>query len=564
MAFTVSDALKIQPLSRARVLAGIEGLHRPLSYVNVMEVPDILKWVKSEELLLTTLYPMRDMTISPRELVCELSRRNLAGIAVKIGRYVESIPDEMIEAAQSERLPLLELQSDISFNDVINALLSEILNTQANKLQLSQEIHQRFTEIVLAGGGLNEIAQNLAILIRSPIVIIAPDCRVLASSAASDTDGLLARLITQRGERQHLESGELTENGTATKAATTTRRILRVGGESLTCAVRPIRVGATLYGSIIALLGQQELDAGISMAVDHAATVAALDIMKQQAVLSVERRFQADFLDDLLSGRLHSREAVFTRASALAWNLDQPALALVIEFHRTGQETPQRWRHHASYRRDGTRLIDVACTSLLKYDRSAILWERSDSLVAVLSEPCTQDSPSAIHHASTQVASQVIEELRTLGGAACASIGIGRPCNDPLKLHISYEEARQALIIGAKVWGQGTITHFEDLGVYRILHHHPDKAELDAFADEMLGKLIEYDRKRNTDLVETLDVLMDCNLNISVAARRLYLHYNSLRYRLQKMEELIGPFADDAQQRFNLQFALRIRKARKL
>ncbi|HEY7125820.1 MAG TPA: PucR family transcriptional regulator ligand-binding domain-containing protein [Ktedonobacterales bacterium] len=564
MAFTVSDALKIGPLSRARVLAGMEGLQRPLSYVNVMEVPDILKWVRSDELLLTTLYPMRDMTISPRELVRELSRRNLAGIAVKIGRYVDTVPDEMIEAAQSERLPLLELQPDISFNDVINSLLGEILNAQARTLQLSQEIHQRFTEIVLAGGGLNEIAENLAILVHSPIVIIAPDRRVLASSEPSNSDGLLSRLITQKGERQHLESSELAENGRVTKTATTTRRILRVGAESINCAVRPIRVGATLYGSIIVILREQEPDAGISMAIDHAATVAALDIMKQQAVLNVERRFQADFLDDLLSGRLHSREAIFTRASALAWNLDQPALVLVIEVQRTGNDSPQRWRNHASYRRDGMRLIDVAGASLLKYDRSAILWERSDSLVAVLTEPCAPHQPQSAHLASMQIAQQVGQELRALGGDACASIGVGRPCNDPLKLYISYEEARQALIIGTKVWGQGAITHFEDLGVYRILHHHHDKAELDAFAEEMLGKLIEYDRKRNTDLVETLDVLMDCNLNISVAARRLYLHYNSLRYRLQKIEELIGPFVDDAQQRFNLQFALRIRKARKL
>ena len=154
--------------------------------------------------------------------------------------------------------------------------------------------------------------------------------------------------------------------------------------------------------------------------------------------------------------------------------------------------------------------------------------------------------------------------MQIAGGESCSTIGIGRVYSDALKLHLSYEEARQALVIGAKVWGSGAVTHFEDLGVYRILHHHPDKAELDTFAEEVLGKLIEYDRKRNTDLVDTLDVLMDCNLNLSVAARRLYLHYNSLRYRLQKIEELIGPFVDDPHLRFNLQFALRIRKARQL
>jgi DNA-binding PucR family transcriptional regulator len=564
MTFTVQDALKVGPLRSARVLAGFDGLSHPLSYVNVMEVPDILKWVKRDELLLTTLYPMRDMTISPGELVRELSQRNLAGIAVKIGRYVDGVPEEMVEAAERERLPLLELQADVSFNDVINSLLAEILNAQANRLRHSQDVHQRFTEIVLAGGGLGEIAENLAALLQNPVLIVGPERRVLAAAESAESSGLLAQMITRQGDHQQLEASEFSESAKNARA-TTTRRVLHVGSEAIPCAVRPIRVGTTLYGSIIAVLSNQELNDGMVMAIDHAATVAAIDIMKQQAILNVERRFQADFLDDLLSGRIQSREAVSARASALAWNLDRPSLVMVIAFHRAGQDPAQRWRNHNSFRRDGVKLIDLARNALQKLDRSVILWERSDSLVALLSEPCArQNQPALVRQASVQFARQINEELHLAGGEDCSTIGVGRAYSDPLKLHLSYEEARQALTIGAKVWGSGAVTHFEDLGVYRILHHHPDKAELDTFAEEVLGKLIEYDRKRNTDLVDTLDVLMDCNLNISVAARRLYLHYNSLRYRLQKIEELIGPFVDDAHQRFNLQFALRIRKARQL
>jgi PucR family transcriptional regulator, purine catabolism regulatory protein len=564
MTFTVQDALKVGPLRFARVLAGGDGLNRPLSYVNVMEVPDILKWVKRDELLLTTLYPMRDMTISPGELVRELSQRHLAGIAVKIGRYVDGIPDEMIEAADRERLPLLELQADVSFNDIINSLLAEILNAQANRLRHSQDVHQRFTEIVLAGGGLGEIAENLSTLIQNPILIVGPERRVLAAAESIESNGLFAQLISKHGDHQQLEASELGDSAKSAKAATT-RRTLHVGSESIACAVRPIRVGASLYGSIIAVLSNQDLNDGMVMAIDHAATVAAIDIMKQHAILNVERRFQADFLDDLLSGRIQSQEAVSARANALAWNLDRPALVMVIAFHHAGQDPAQRWRNHGSFRRDGVRLIDLARTTLQKLDHSAILWERSDSLVALLGEPCArQNQPALVRQASMQFAKQINEDLHIAGGEGCSTIGVGRAYSDPLKLHLSYEEARQALTIGAKVWGSGAVTHFEDLGVYRILHHHADKAELDSFAEEILGKLIEYDRKRNTDLVATLDMLLDCNLNISVAARRLYLHYNSLRYRLQKIEELIGPFVDDAHQRFNLQFALRIRKARQL
>src|SRR5437764_8199824 len=59
--FTVNDALQISWLREAQVRAGAAGLTRPVTSVNVMEVPDILPWVRPHELLLTTLYPLRDV-----------------------------------------------------------------------------------------------------------------------------------------------------------------------------------------------------------------------------------------------------------------------------------------------------------------------------------------------------------------------------------------------------------------------------------------------------------------------------------------------------------------------
>jgi sugar diacid utilization regulator len=173
--------------------------------------------------------------------------------------------------------------------------------------------------------------------------------------------------------------------------------------------------------------------------------------MKQQAILNVERRFQADFLDDLLSGRIQSSEAISARASALAWNLDRPALVIVIAFHRAGQDPAQRWRNHGSFRRDGIRIVDLARAALSKLDRGVILWERSDSLVALLTEPCAHHTqPTLVRQASMQFAGQINEELHMAGGEGCSTIGVGRAYSDPLKLHLSYECPS-----GVGHWSQG-------------------------------------------------------------------------------------------------------------
>src|SRR6185503_13707715 len=156
------DALGLSALNGVRVLAGESGLGRTVRYVNVMEVPDILHWVKPDELPLTTTYPLRDARAAIAELVPRLTQRGLAGLAVKPARYIDAVPDVMREAADRLAFPLLELPPQTALADIINAVLGLILNQQALRLARSAAVHARFTAIVLSGGGAREIAQVLA------------------------------------------------------------------------------------------------------------------------------------------------------------------------------------------------------------------------------------------------------------------------------------------------------------------------------------------------------------------------------------------------------------------
>ena len=169
---SLREALKLAPLQRARVVAGAAGLDRLVSQINVMEVPDILPWVKPGQLLLTTAYPLRDERAALSVLVPGLAERGLAGFAIKPTRYIEAIPPVMVEAAERLAFPLIELPPEASFDEVINAVLGSILNAQAVRLERSAAIHDRFTRIVLSGGGLREIAQTLAELIERPAAIL--------------------------------------------------------------------------------------------------------------------------------------------------------------------------------------------------------------------------------------------------------------------------------------------------------------------------------------------------------------------------------------------------------
>ena len=140
---------------------------------------------------------------------------------------------------------------------------------------------------------------------------------------------------------------------------------------------------------------------------------------------------------------------------------------------------------------------------------------------------------------------------------------MSRPAGAPAELPVAYEQARKAIRIGRRIQGTGARASFDRLGVHRLISLIPDTAELRGFVDEVLGELA-VDSVENADLRHTLEVLLDTNCNVAEAARRLHFHYNTLRYRISKLERMVGPFMTGAPLRLDLGLALRVLELRGL
>ena len=122
----------------------------------------------------------------------------------------------------------------------------------------------------------------------------------------------------------------------------------------------------------------------------------------------------------------------------------------------------------------------------------------------------------------------------------------------------AYDEALKAVSVGRQMHGNSALTHFDGLGIYRLLALMPDSSDLRRFVDESLGDLANDDVAEHADLRQTLTVLLDTNLNVAETARQLFFHYNTLRYRIAKLERMLGPFTTDPQLRLTIALALRV------
>ncbi|RKS74550.1 purine catabolism regulator [Actinomadura pelletieri DSM 43383] len=563
---SVGEVLGVSTLNGARLIAGRAGLERVVQRLNVMEVPDILSWVKPNELLLTTGYPLRNTPQSLDHLVADLDERGLAALAIKLGRYLDSLPAEMIAQADRRGFPLILLPNDVGFDDILNQVLTDILNRQASVLARTEEVHRALVQIVLCGGGLKEVVDEVASLLDVAVVVVDGEQRVIAGA----------------GPDEHVQAMRAFDAGRHAACGRGGCGIIGAHGTGDHLVV-PVMAGGFDHGRIIAFSPGGNLrgtDLGI---LERAATVAALVVTKQQAVAAVESKYRADFLRDILAGRAGDDDRVVAHCAGFGWDLDRPVMVVVAELDgrprgNPGPSTPEtdgKGRARGAEHEGGTRgsrgaeertaqerLAAAWTTAVRRHDRGAAVASFAHEVVAVIGadggDPAElADGPvQAMLKEASSIFAEHLPVRRTF------STGISRTVTSPAALPEAYEQAVKAVRVGRQLNGAGARAHFDQLGVYRLLSLVSDPEELHAFVRETLGDLASDDEPELVDLRRTLQVLLETNLNVAETARRLHFHYNTLRYRIGKLERMLGAFTEDAHLRLNLTLALHVLRMR--
>jgi purine catabolism regulator len=333
--------------------------------------------------------------------------------------------------------------------------------------------------------------------------------------------------------------------------------------------VRALRVAAG--GTDLARLVCLRLDRPITEvdvhALERVAIVAALLITRQSAVSAVENKYQGDFLRDLLVRGVVDESYVDEHVSAFGWTLGRPVVVVVAEIdpqpreeepasreqRRTWQERfSAAWRQVSHALDPGIPSVDFSSEVVTLLP---VVLGGPDQVNAHLRGSSNGTGGWPGHDVVRRVVTGVAGDKG--GGRRSFSVGVSRFATDLTALPEAYAQARRAVEIGRRVHGTGSTTFFDELGLHRLIALIPDAEELRAFARDVLGPLADGTTDA-ANLRETLQVLLDTNFNVAEAARLQFFHYNTMRYRVSKLERLLGPLASDPHLRLDVAVALRV------
>lgn len=240
-----------------------------------------------------------------------------------------------------------------------------------------------------------------------------------------------------------------------------------------------------------------------------------------EALGADQERFAATSLEQLIAGHRSAREAA-ERARAFGWDLARPRAVLLASLDPPVDSSVL----------DNT-LATLAATARATLGSDAIVWSRSTSVAALLA-PVEDRRATA-----DRLRHELDERLRNVP----VSIGVGTVASEPLDLPRSYREASRAVEVGRWSKGRHATELFDQLGLERLLASTPP-SDLSEFVEQTIGPLIAYDRMHHSGLVETLEAWLETR-NMAEAARWIHVHYNTLKNRLDRIEEILGPVLGD-------------------
>lgn len=547
MGVTVEDVLKLPVLGQAKLQT--ELYERKVEWVSVIETP-VENFVRNNEFVLSTGVGCADDVIALEKYVRDVIRSDASVLAFATGRHIYKVPDRIIKLAEEHELIVMEIPWEVRFGDILQDVLRLISQEKLNEQRRTEEIRQELINCVLNGKGLQDIT---SIIYKNTAI----------PTAISDHN-------KQIRANQHLDRYWIDVlNGNEQEGGILIEMEWPID-HPLCHYIETYQIGAHLCHQLTILSNYKkqgyvlfkpessdELTTDTLHILEHALTACALYFVKENAIEMTEIRLKDNFLLDLAKREVAVDRALLSKAHLLGYDLEKPYICLVgsIQFapaidEPIGNAVPHVQSSSINSRNYYIQKEVTHAGDTIKRETMTTFDEGEVIVFLETDRPDYEETANQFLDLIERRLHELLKGITISWGIACHKGGVQ-------VFHKSYEEASTALKIG-KQHEEGERTFFSDTRMNRLLMALSHEKEIGEIVQDTLQPLIEYDQKRQTELIHTFMIYNKYNSNVSQTARALNLHRQSLLHRLRNIEHLTGLSLLDADDLFLMELSVRL------
>ncbi|WP_018884384.1 PucR family transcriptional regulator [Paenibacillus massiliensis] len=503
MQLTVQEALEIYPLSEAKLVAGAAGTSRRMKSVNVMDAPDIADWVKSGELLFTTGFLLRDSHEDATKLLKKLHERGCAGLGVKLGRFWDSIPEAVMAEADRLNFPLLELPFQFTFSDQMNALFRAEYERSTKALQSVVSRQKELMQFALRKNAEASIFAGLSEIL---------DCRIAVV-------GSRGHILYTNGEWEQ-EQGWM--KGWPWKSA-----YARVKWDAGSCHRVPIRQLEEDFGFLLVFT-----ESSISFKAEEGLFQQAAEVLAYYMNQTDQVHMSPTSQDEMKAVMMQYLNGRIT-ASELAEYLESRRMSVCEGPYQCVLTTlePEVFASHTLLKQ---LYHELQYNPLMKLN-PARHFLVDTGILSIFSSVSGQDEGDKLARFLTNRFSDVIATQHTRGEPG-PRFWISKQKTEQQGLQSAYQECVETRKLALRFAMKDTALQFDTLEFAYVFQHVPTEIMAN-YCSKLLEPLVREDP--NELLMHTLEAFVEHDGLINEAAKQLYVHRNTVTYRMEKISALL-------------------------
>jgi PucR family transcriptional regulator, purine catabolism regulatory protein len=502
-----------------QVVAGRAGLSRAVEAVYIGDLDDPTPWMVQGSVVLTTGPRLEADPQSGAELVRLLKRSGMVGIGVAIMPNVRVIPEVMLAAGDDEGLPVLRVPEATPFRRVTSYVFNALASRDMHRLRRSVAMQQHLVDALLDERSVEALVRRLAELLAADVVVLDRNGSVLVRWTGHRWSAEDEALV----EGAWRKYGLLVEHGAPRSVFELDDRYVGFREVRRAGRLEQLLLVAHPRGRLISELADATLT--------FAQRLLEVELGSSHASADLRRRTRSGVLELLL----HQRGSPVELGERLLYHGIEPG-----EPWRVAALAAQAPPGHRP--EPGVRSAEDLPSPLLA-TVAALLEERG---VPFLSQ-CVEGhvlvlcpSIGATDTARTFYR-EIAEALHTRTGLSGAVIGVSEAMTGAE--HVPHAAAQARLAVRRRMpagVGETGVALFEDLGGrYMVLDNLPDEP-LRELKEAVVDRLREADQGRGSELLTTLHAYLAHGCLVSETSDALFVHRNTLRKRLARIEQILG------------------------
>ena len=510
--------------------------------VEITETPDVENYIPKNVLILSTGMVFKDQQEDFIPFIDSLIRAESIGLGIKVGRFLNSIDPEVIAYANKVDFPLIIIPDHYPLGSLLHQIMNLLWKTEREEIDFALDIQKSFSDLLVQDASNDLLVSELSRMIKTPIILLDPFGQIISHS----------QHFKNRKNRADFYVESIFEERKRTKRKDGSFLVKEQDGNKTHVSLLKIQVHS-YFPHYLIIVEPEQIPFPISIfAIEQAALVFQFNLYKNQKVDESLFANEAHFFSDLIDSQIQD-SFDWTNWFKVSRNYGYVQTNYYQVIHISSKDMLKE-RSDTFTLKANEKLFLSYCwlrKHLSQYFNHAVVIWRAEiqEIVLILQEKPTQLSEK-LHKIAENINHLINNQL---------TFSVGYSFTNSQQIEQSYTQAKLAHNERQNQEKLDTVIFYKDKGMYQLFNDL-DNNEVAYFCKSVLKDLAFPEEESMLDLRNTLDVYLKNQSEITQTANDLFIHRNTVKYRINRCEEILDMEINEAENSLNIRLALKLSK----